>query len=375
MTFDLFGNAISSPGLGSGASPPASSDGTTTRPYGPAPALASLSARQAKAAGSLTSGTSGPRSTILSNSAALQSSLASRLRAETETLGSTLYRLTWKQRALPSGRLKPSLAASARPTSDPEIIGWRTPTLGSPNSLRGTGQDPEKRAAGGHSINLQDEVTLSAWPTASARDWKDTAGMATTGTNPDGSERSRLDQLPRVAFLAGWPTATATDPERRGVLDETNPNVTLNLAAQFASWTTPSATDGERGGTLTPSMSGTSLTQQVNAALSGWPTPRTVTGGAESAARKQELGRTSSGGGDLQAAALDTIVSGPARLTASGEMLTGSSAGTKSGGQLNPAHSLWLMLGPFATAWASCGERVTLSRSGKRRGSSARSAK
>lgn len=35
-----------------------------------------------------------------------------------------------------------------------------------------------------------------------------------------------------------------------------------------------------------------------------WPTPRTVTGGPESAERKQELGRTQSGGGDLQAAAL-----------------------------------------------------------------------
>jgi hypothetical protein len=34
-----------------------------------------------------------------------------------------------------------------------------------------------------------------------------------------------------------------------------------------------------------------------------WPTPRTITGGAESAERKQELGRTESGGGDLQAAA------------------------------------------------------------------------
>jgi len=31
----------------------------------------------------------------------------------------------------------------------------------------------------------------------------------------------------------------------------------------------------------------------------GWPTPRTLTGGPESAERKQELGRTESGGGDL----------------------------------------------------------------------------
>lgn len=37
---------------------------------------------------------------------------------------------------------------------------------------------------------------------------------------------------------------------------------------------------------------------------SGWPTPRTVTGGAESSERKQQLGRTESGGSDLQAVAL-----------------------------------------------------------------------
>ena len=33
-----------------------------------------------------------------------------------------------------------------------------------------------------------------------------------------------------------------------------------------------------------------------------WPTPRTMTGGAESAARKKELGRMTSGGGDLESA-------------------------------------------------------------------------
>jgi hypothetical protein len=35
--------------------------------------------------------------------------------------------------------------------------------------------------------------------------------MSTTGTNPDGSERTRLDQLPRQAALAGWPTPQAID--------------------------------------------------------------------------------------------------------------------------------------------------------------------
>jgi hypothetical protein len=47
-------------------------------------------------------------------------------------------------------------------------IGWRSPTACSPNSLRGQGQDPEKRIAGGHAINLQDEVRLTTpGPTSS----------------------------------------------------------------------------------------------------------------------------------------------------------------------------------------------------------------
>ena len=61
---------------------------------------------------------------------------------------------------------------------------------------------------------------------------------------------------------------------------------------------------------------------------------------------------------------------GPARLTASGEMLTGSDARMASGGQLHPEHSLWLQLGPFATAWALCAARVTRSTSRKRKASS-----
>lgn len=41
------------------------------------------------------------------------------------------------------------------------------------------------------------------WPTASARDWKDSEGQSMTGTNPDGSLRKRTDQLARAVFAYG----------------------------------------------------------------------------------------------------------------------------------------------------------------------------
>ncbi len=41
------------------------------------------------------------------------------------------------------------------------------------------------------------------WATPSRRDWKDTPGMATTAVNPDGTTRTRLDQLGRQAPRSG----------------------------------------------------------------------------------------------------------------------------------------------------------------------------
>lgn len=83
-------------------------------PYGPVPVLASLSARQVKALGLQISGISGRHGSTSSASAALQRSLASRLRQRLDMRGSMECVPTWKNKATPSGRQYCQLVPQAR---------------------------------------------------------------------------------------------------------------------------------------------------------------------------------------------------------------------------------------------------------------------
>lgn len=339
-------NATSSPESESGVMPCASPDGPTIGPYGPEAAPAPPSRQQAKAKGLMTLVTSGLLGHDSSGSAALQSSLENKLMMRLDSAGSTLFKLTWKRRRTPLRRRYLERAVSVVRTSGKGFTSWPTPRAaesgpdyaiadransgGIPMQTAAalaswptpTARDSfpahteeyiaEKKAEGHGMANLNGLAMLAFWVTPSARDYKDSENMNLNRVNPDGSERVRTDQLPRQASLA--------------------------------SWATPRSEDSQKG----YNAAGNTDSSRKTVELSHWPTPGTDSFRSRSGDRKDEMGM------DQIARTIPCMPGGggPARLTARGEMLTGSSAAMESGGQLNPAHSRWLMGLP--SAWDDC---------------------
>lgn len=193
MTSTATRNATSSPGSGAGRSRSGSLAGQMTFQFGPAPVPASRSAESAEEREQPTTGTCGPTSDVSLASADLQRSLANRLKVRMAAFGSEEYELTWKEWDIGSGPPICALRASPRRTEGRESFGWATPTAH--DGIHGARSEANAKKRGARC--LQREARLAGWATASSRDWKDTAGMKTTGTNPDGSLRKRMDQLPR----------------------------------------------------------------------------------------------------------------------------------------------------------------------------------
>ncbi len=95
-----------------------------------------------------------------------------------------------------------------------DLIAFRTPSAS--DALLVAHPNPDAQA-GQHSLATE-ATMLSSWASPSARDHKDTPGMATRAENPDGSERDRTDQLPRqvAGVVSAWQTPGTDSFRSRG---------------------------------------------------------------------------------------------------------------------------------------------------------------
>ena len=176
---------------------------------------------------------------------------------------------------------------------------------------------------------------------------------------PSGRSRSRLRASVRRTSetdFTGWPTPMTRDHKDGAECLNVPINALLGRQVWMAGWPTPQASDGSGGGQALRAMGDTRHGSNLNdfTMLAGWKTPvvNDATGNPESA-----MSMTRADGSKVQQRLQDfAAICGPARLTATGELLTGSSAGMESGGQLNPAHSRWLMGLP--AEWDACAPTV-----------------
>jgi hypothetical protein len=355
------------PGLDSATSLPASAGGPTpcdslaspTMPTsGPGHAPANRSRMRARGAEYSTLDIFGQHGSHSSLSVALQSCLGSRLRAEMDSVGSTLFSLTWRDAVTPSGRRICALRASVRRMPDSDCSSWPTPlaTDGSKASTHSyRNGDPSEPC-----LKLTGAARLAHWPTPDST-YRGTVPPP-QGMIRDSGAKAQLTLQGAVA-LASWPTPTTRDWKSSASNKHEDNARPLNEVARLSHWPTPRAADDAKGALLAGDRNGlTGHDLPTVARLSHWATPAAQEAGGTPEQFLARKGRARARG--LKLGESLTSLSLQAQLADSGATLTGSSAETpamapQSPGQLNPEHSRWLQ--GYPAGWASLRDTATRS--------------